>query len=286
MKEQQKLTLLVPDEEQAKESGERWSVSSEENTAVEDYNESSWTRRSFRQRSPLSLLKRPSLFRIAKTISSCIIWLVVAFHPRYLLKDGLQPKRKEHVTSYLDSLRGWAAVIVYFFHFNYYTPYGGEMIFQQPFVRLFCNGRAMVDLFFVVSGYALCYKALLCIRNRQAGTLLDTLTSSVFRRYIRLYGTCAAGSFAAMVALRLNWWKVVWPRRRETTIEQIMDWAMDFLNFSNIFHGYVKGYVRTQRRELTACASLIFYRWWEHPDYQSELITNKYLGVMWSIPVE
>ena len=49
------------------------------------------------------------------------------------------------------------------------------------------SGFSMVSIFFVVSGYVLSYKPLKQIRNLDATSFHKTLTSSVFRRALRLY---------------------------------------------------------------------------------------------------
>ena len=53
-----------------------------------------------------------SVSRLPHLFYTVVLWLL----PRFACRNGLQSTKKEHVTSYLDSLRGWAAVIVLSHH--------------------------------------------------------------------------------------------------------------------------------------------------------------------------
>src|SRR4051794_6079198 len=66
--------------------------------------------------------------------------LIIATLPRYMLRNGLQPTKKEHITSYLDALRGWAAFIVLHSHYN---PYGKTWLMNQPGFIILTSGAAM-----------------------------------------------------------------------------------------------------------------------------------------------
>jgi peptidoglycan/LPS O-acetylase OafA/YrhL len=100
---------------------------------------------------------------------------------------------------WLDGLRGVAAVIVAWFHFTVgemKIPYRGfndepaeqnRHIIQLPPFRILYAGKAMVTLFFVISGYSV---PLAIIRRRSQNNNADCyrkLTSSVIRRGFRLY---------------------------------------------------------------------------------------------------
>ncbi|KAF3915539.1 hypothetical protein ABW21_db0204298 [Orbilia brochopaga] len=108
-----------------------------------------------------------------------------------------RPVRKLSPTAYLDGLRGTAAFLVFIYHFAYaYFPsleYGylhaptDTNLLQLPIIRLFMCGASMVSIFFVISGYVLSYKALSQIRRGEHAALLSTLSSSTFRRAIRLF---------------------------------------------------------------------------------------------------
>ena len=100
-------------------------------------------------------------------------------------------------TDWLDGLRGVASFFVFLFHHTMYGhpgllwAYGGpgenkRLLIQLPFIRLIVHGRAMVAIFFVISGYALSFSPLKFIHKQDHGTLLKRLSSSVFRRGMRL----------------------------------------------------------------------------------------------------
>lgn len=78
------------------------------------------------------------VWRYASIVSPCLLALV----PRYMRKGGLQPAKQTHVTSYLDALRGVAALIVVNHH---HLPYNRTWIVQQPFFRLINSGRGSKD---------------------------------------------------------------------------------------------------------------------------------------------
>ncbi|KAI1343162.1 acyltransferase 3 [Xylariaceae sp. FL0016] len=100
---------------------------------------------------------------------------------------------------WLDGLRGFAAAIVAWFHFtnyNFKLPYHSfwdepaeqnrSLIQLAPF-RIIFAGQAMVDIFFVISGYSVSV-GLIRLRNR--GSTADfyrKLTSAIFRRLFRLF---------------------------------------------------------------------------------------------------
>jgi hypothetical protein len=154
---------------------------------------------------------KPWQDRIYRYISVLSPYLLVLI-PRYMRKDGLLPTKQPHITSYLDALRGIAAMIVLNHH---HMPYNHTWLVQQPFFCLLISGRGseddqffyflslalthlfserkipdlgvlVVDVFFVISGYVLSFRILKLMRNRQTGRLLDSMASAVFRRYIRL----------------------------------------------------------------------------------------------------
>lgn len=78
--------------------------------------------------------------------------------------------------SYLDSLRGIAALIVFFYHFsNLFMPLDIEL----PFLSIICSGEFAVSIFFVLSSYVL-------YRPYFKTKLQDKIVSGVCRRYLRL----------------------------------------------------------------------------------------------------
>lgn len=183
---------------------------------------------------------------------------IIAALPRYCQPGGLKNKRKLHATSYLDALRGYAAWIVFMFHtFNTYDPSWR----LQPFVSIIFAGNGMVALFFVISGYVLSYRLLQHIRNRAAVPVLESLVSSLFRRYLRLYGSCVLSLVIVFIMVRLRLYDGSGELYIPSFFGQLGDFCLNTFFFINPF-AEVKGY------------------------FTNEVFVSKYLGPMWTIPVE
>ncbi|GIZ47735.1 hypothetical protein CKM354_001082000 [Cercospora kikuchii] len=127
--------------------------------------------------------------------------------------DTITPARPISRTASYDGLRGIACLIVFNFHFLYpYTDtskhgWGADRwniyIHQWPFICLLVRGRAMVTLFFAVSGYVLSYGFLKAMRDRQADKSFSRMASLAVRRWIRLY--LPATITTSMVCVATYW---------------------------------------------------------------------------------
>ncbi len=108
---------------------------------------------------------------------------------------------KLYSTSWLDGVRGIAALFVVFHHCSRYIEGHREMIpdvthvLSLPIMSIVVNGTTMLDIFFVVSGYCLSYKALRNARAGEYSQFFQDLSSSTFRRAIRLYLPLVAVTF-------------------------------------------------------------------------------------------
>ena len=182
----------------------------------------------------------------------------IAALPRFAQPGGIK-HRKIGPTSYLDALRGYAALAVFIAHiFNADVPTWR----RQPFISVMFNGAGMVAIFFVISGYALGCRMLMLIRRQESEKLLNALASSTFRRYIRLYGSSVCAMVYAMILVRLRVYKGMHQDMYKPTLWlQLVDFAGDVVNFCNPF-GDIRG--------------------WVNPG----VFDSSYLGVLWSIPVE
>jgi peptidoglycan/LPS O-acetylase OafA/YrhL len=175
-----------------------------------------------------------------------------------------KPKWKLHPTSYLDGLRGVASLIVFFCHYteeNHWpltASYGvgpEDTRFswiQLPFARIIFSGRPMVHIFFVISGFALSYKPIQTIHNRDYQRCLSVLASSAFRRPIRLFAPCLVSTFMVLILIQTGWMGGPIP----PLADQLRSWC------DNVFH------------------RLIWAWSWDNelfPDYDRHL---------WTIPVE
>ncbi|KAL5342823.1 acyltransferase family-domain-containing protein, partial [Aspergillus crustosus] len=133
---------------------------------------------------------------------------------QHLVGGQPPPQTKLHAIAALDGLRGWACLLVFNFHFLFtYTwkvavgwGFNNENfhLYQLPIIHVLVSGHIMVAIFFVISGYVLSYKPLKLIRNRSWEETFVTVTSSTFRRGLRLYVPSIVGIFLVLVAVRLG----------------------------------------------------------------------------------
>lgn len=197
-----------------------------------------------------------------------------------------RPPAKSARTAYLDGLRGTAALFVFFGHllwtYHGWLDYGwgdgpsNRRIIQLPPLRLIYSGHVMVSIFFVVGGYVSSAKAIKLARQRphQHEQVYLALTSSLFRRGIRLYLPALVSTFITMCNIRLGLWE---PARQYTSMpyifqadnhhqrlpsfgEQLADWWSEFMGLTNIWSYYN-------------------YSHWQ-PYY------NKYDPHLWTVPME
>lgn len=103
-------------------------------------------------------------------------------------------------------------------------------ILQLPILRVLFEGHSAVATFFVISGYAVSYRALSKIHTGDTAGVLETLSSSTFRRCMRLYLPCAVNTFMCML---LRYWDLFtpdplrWntiPPQLDTFAAQFWDW--------------------------------------------------------------
>lgn len=111
----------------------------------------------------------------------------------------------------LDGIRGLASVIVLIFHaaaaysptvfYGYGSGTGNYWPHQLPILRLIFAGPAMVLLFYIISGYLLSYKPLKLARSGRWDKAFHALSSSIFRRGLRLFLPVLASTFITMTLL-------------------------------------------------------------------------------------
>lgn len=68
-----------------------------------------------------------------------------------------------------------------------------------------------VDIFFVISGYSLSYKALSLLASNNPTKVRETLASSVFRRGLRLFLPTIVSTFIAMMCVHFGIWQNLYP---------------------------------------------------------------------------
>jgi peptidoglycan/LPS O-acetylase OafA/YrhL len=173
-----------------------------------------------------------------------------------LAPSFLQPSYKYDFklcsTSWLDGLRGYGALSVYIFHFigpwfpsiaaGYASGPDFYNLIQLPIVRIVYSGGGMVSVFYVISGYVLSISSIRKIRDGDWTGFLDTLVSSVFRRWMRLYLPIIVSTFITLLISRAGWWAPLGPLGGpppwETFLPQFQDWAWHFLAISDPTYCY------------------------------------------------
>ena len=156
-------------------------------------------------------------------------------------------------TSYLDGLRGFAALLVFSQHHvgwahpglwfieDAYGSNGHRCFAMLPGIRLlFTGGHAAVAIFFVISGYVLALTGLKLIQKRDTAKLPDHLGSALFRRWIRLFLPVALTTLAFATS-----WHVFGIQSasgihlvpEKYYKDELWRWYADFKNYSYIFHG-------------------------------------------------
>ena len=188
--------------------------------------------------------------------------ILIGLIPSFLRTDTRR-QEKLYPTAYLDGLRGCAAFAVFLCHLTYgfYVVsvgygMGNEGLYNDvarlPILRLIYAGPPMVAIFFVISGYALSCKPIKQMRARQYDGLLQTLSSSVFRRGFRLFLPCVVSTFIVLVAVRLGAFEVTRPFSENRALhrnvneehkyrlphlsDQLWDWVHKLFDFVHVFH--------------------------------------------------
>lgn len=194
-----------------------------------------------------TILKPAGIDTLKSPSSSWLAVLLFALFPSFIQRrlrpDQFKPRRL-HSTSWLDGLRGVAALFVYVNHYTarnfarFERMYGDHdekhtwsSPLQLPFVRVIYCGFPMVHIFFVISGVALSYKPIKLARARQHAELLESLSSSTFRRMFRLYLPPMASSLFVMMAAYLG----IEGKRFPTLAEHLRDWFGCFWDITSIW---------------------------------------------------
>lgn len=184
--------------------------------------------------------------------------------------DGARQLRP---TAYLDGLRGFAALMVYFHHHQLQAHgmrglsretailenafgWEGEFHFATFYgIRtFFAGGHIAVAVFFVISGYVLSVKPLSLIHAGEHLKLADTVASALFRRWFRLFIPLMVTTLVFVTAWNvLGIWNAAY-EAKATLREELWNWYVEFKNFS-----------------------FLFKDGWLWPSYN---------GHLWSIPVE
>jgi peptidoglycan/LPS O-acetylase OafA/YrhL len=181
------------------------------------------------------------------SLKSVITGLALTILPSFLNFWGGKSKAKIYPTTYLDGLRGFAALFVFFNHsvfewfpgsFNGWDGQGNNHLIQFPWVRLLISGHSMVSIFFVVSGFSISYKPMKLLHSGDTIGFFSSVASFVFRRHLRLFLPIVLVSFFMMVAAFGGFYQ---PGngsrvpRFPTFFEQIYYWLYNFAIYANPF---------------------------------------------------
>lgn len=168
----------------------------------------------------------------------------ISILPRFAQPGGIR-HRKIDSTSYLNALRGWAA----FFVFTAHSFSSSQQDWRRhAFLYVLFSGASMVSLFFVISGYVLSYRLLILIRKGDFESFVNSLASSTFRRYVRLYGSSVAATLIIMLLVQFRIYETNEVKKllhKDTFGTQFIDWIHDTIFFTNPF-GNIPGWFTPQ----------------------------------------
>jgi peptidoglycan/LPS O-acetylase OafA/YrhL len=176
-------------------------------------------------------------------------YIVQCIRPSFLGKTSARTIKLRR-TAYLDGLRGFAALLVYFHHHGLWAHesqnsdvilqsaygYNKEYYFATlPFLRTFVTGGHLaVSVLFVLSGYVLSAKPLSLIHAGDHLGLSENLASALFRRWIRLYIPLICVTFTSF-----SLWHVFGILAnfspQSSFRAEVWQWYTEFKNFSFVF---------------------------------------------------
>ncbi len=179
-------------------------------------------------------------------------------------------------TSYLDGVRGVAALTVYIFHAlglwgsivpAWHADRNQTSLLQFPFLRtIFVGGGAAVAVFFALSGYVLTHRCLKFIRSQDVNEkrkVAPSVYSSMFRRGFRLYLPVVITTFVEMLSTRFGYAPpLTFDFVAEGTFAaQFIDWVSETNRLINPRYNFI-------------------------PSIRGLVMHPKYEPVVWTIPIE
>lgn len=193
------------------------------------------------------------------------------------------PPNRLRSTAWLDGLRGIAALEVVIYHYSERwgdidVGYGSggddtRTLLRLPFVRaLYDSGAAMVCLFFIISGLVLTQRVVTALHKHDLNSAYSFLSSSVFRRGLRLFPPAVVSSGIAFLLFRLFHIRPYGAEAEavpyyESFFTQLYYWAMESVRFVNPFESNLRDAWLFSNGKLT-------------------FLGHRYANVTWTIPVE
>ncbi|KAK6339814.1 hypothetical protein TWF718_009204 [Orbilia javanica] len=160
--------------------------------------------------------------RLRHIIAKVTLFLLPSFISCYFTPAGASKPEKLAPTAWLDGLRGiaCACVVVHHYFYEYHSrlehPYDGVNhvdVTQLPFIKLIHYGPPMVKIFFIISGFVLTVKAVKITRvpgsSFDGQGLISNLSTSVWKRYLRLYIPCAASFILCAFLISAGWMEAI-----------------------------------------------------------------------------
>ncbi|KAM5354082.1 hypothetical protein ACJ41O_000732 [Fusarium nematophilum] len=172
---------------------------------------------------------------------------------RSAIRARYRPASPENLrpTAYLDGLRGFAALLVYFHHHELWAHditdqnkifensfgYDGNYHFVSlPGIRhFFSGGHYAVSTFFVISGYVLSLKPLTLMQAGEHVQLGDNIASALFRRWFRLFLPLIVSMVIYVTAWHLLGIRVRGVHREGSWFDEVRSLYIEFKNFSFIY---------------------------------------------------
>lgn len=164
------------------------------------------------------------------------------------------PKDKHmRSTAYLDGLRGFMALLVYVHHHQLWAHgaqkkpqhgifengYGWEGEYHLAtlyFVRnFFTGGHMAVAIFFVISGYVLAAKPLSLIVDKKYDQLFDSFSSSIVRRWFRLYIPIFITTLVYITTWHVFGYTVSNAKQEKNLRDEIWNWYTECKNLTFLF---------------------------------------------------
>nr|POE88042.1 hypothetical protein CFP56_11271 [Quercus suber] len=165
------------------------------------------------------------------------------------LGKSMKKDAKLHRTSYLDGVRGFAALLVYLLHHAQFAHLAddpgpkmetawsanGEYYFVAfPIIRnFFTGGHYAVTVFFVISGYVLSSKSLSLIQAGDYVPLGDTVASALYRRFPRLFIPMLIVTISVVLMGRFGIVSLYTPQ--PTLLGDLWEWYKEFKGITWIY---------------------------------------------------